>query len=64
MKIIIVDNFDRESSSDTLVAENINKYWGEKVVDFLNNKFSGDDSPSYFKLVEDGHKLYIFEPYT
>jgi len=62
MKIIIVDNFGRESSSDTLMAEIVNKYWGEKIVCFLNNKFSGDDAPYYFRLVEDDHELYIFEP--
>ena len=62
MKIIVVDNFDRESESDTLVAENVNKYYGEFIVDFLNDKFSGDSSSEWFRLVEDNHKLYEFEP--
>ena len=62
MKIILVDNFDREMTSDTLIAENVEKHYGERIVEFLNNKFSGSTSPDYFRLVDDGHKLYIFEP--
>jgi hypothetical protein len=34
MKIIIVDNFNCETSSDILLAENINKYWGKKLLIF------------------------------
>ena len=62
MKIICVDNFDRESKSDSLVCENVNKYMGETITEFLIEKFSGDSSTEFFRLVENDHKLYTFEP--
>lgn len=62
MKIIKVDNFDRENVSDTLVAENVNDFFGKLFVDLLNDKFSGGTSPDYFKLAPDDYKLYKFEP--
>ena len=58
MKIICTDNFDRETISDKLVCENVNEYYGNLIVDFLNDKLSGDHSDDFYKLVEDGHKLY------
>lgn len=62
MKIINVDNFDRESVDDKLVCENINEYYGEYIVDWLNEKFSGNHSSDFYRLVEDDHKLYVWEP--
>lgn len=62
MKIICVDNFNRESVSDTLVAENVNEFYGKKIVDFLNDKFSGDTTGCWFRLVTNKYKLYEFEP--
>ena len=62
MKIIQVDNFDREAYSDTLIAENVHSYYGPFIVDYLNQKCSGDNSPDYYRLVDDDHKLYVFEP--
>ena len=61
MKIIRVDNYARENVSDKLVCENVNEYYGKHIVEFLNNKFSGEHSPDYYELVEDDYKLYIFE---
>ncbi|TPF18015.1 hypothetical protein [Priestia megaterium] len=61
MKVIKVDNFDREMYSDVLVCENINEYYGKIVVESLNKKLSGDRSDDYFRLVEDDYKLYKFE---
>jgi hypothetical protein len=62
MKIVCTDNFDREIISDTLVCENINKYHGERIVEFLNENDSGNNSPNFYTLVEDDYKLYKFEP--
>lgn len=62
MKIICVDNFDRESRDDSLVCENVNKYMGKQIVEFLIEKFSGNESSDFFRLVEDDYKLYTFEP--
>lgn len=64
MKIIGVDNFDRETRSDILVAVGITSVnLGEVMVKALNEKFcshSGDDT--FFKLVPDDHKLFKYEP--
>lgn len=57
MKIICVDNFGRESEADTLIAENVNKYWGEQIINALNDK-EHENSQSYFRLVEDDYVLW------
>lgn len=57
MKIIIVDNYDREGVADVLVAEKVDPYWGEKMVDTMNyNRTDYDDK--YFKLVKDNYDLW------
>ena len=61
MKIICVDNFGKESKSDSLVCENVNLYMGNIIVEFLIEKFSGNRGGDFFKLVEDDYKLYIFK---
>ena len=59
MKIIKVDNFDREEVADELIAENVNEYWGEKLVNALNYVNGSDPyNDDYFKLVEDDHELW------
>ncbi len=62
MKIIRVDNMNREHISDSLVAENVNEWYAKKIIEFLNKRFSGDYAPDYFRAVPDDHKLYEFEP--
>lgn len=62
MKIISIDNFDRESVSDKLICENVSKHYGEIIVDLLNENYSGENSLSYYKLVEDDYVLYEFRP--
>jgi hypothetical protein len=62
MKIICVDNFDRENVSDQLVAENVPKHYAEFLVEKLNDKFSGSSSSSFFRVVPDDHILFVFEP--
>ena len=59
MKIIKVDNYDRETVSDVLIAENINSHWGGRIIKFLNDKY---DSPDFFRLTEDDYKLYEWKP--
>lgn len=61
MKIICVNNFGNESVSDKLVAENVNEYYAEIIAAGLNS-LEGDNSPNYYKAVEDNHKLYKFKP--
>jgi len=62
MKIINVDNFDREWVDDKVVCENVSEYYGGIIVDFLNDRLSGDHSSDFYKLVENDHKLYAWEP--
>ena len=57
LKIIAVDNFDRESVADKLIAENVSEYWGKRIVDALNEKLH-EDSLYYFKLVPDDYVLW------
>ncbi len=58
MKIIAVDNYDRESVNDILICENVHKWYGDMIVKMLNEK----SDISFFKLVPDDTKLYKFEP--
>ncbi|MBE7896150.1 hypothetical protein G7L40_20395 [Paenibacillus polymyxa] len=62
MKIVCIDNFDRESVSDKLVCENVSEHYGNAIVDFLNEKFSGDYSSDFYKLTDDKYELYKWEP--
>jgi hypothetical protein len=61
LRIIRVDNFARENVSDVLVCENVNKFYGKYLVDFLNDKLSGEHSSDFYKLVEDDYILYKYE---
>jgi len=61
MKIICVDNFNRETHDDKLVCENIDKHYGEIVVNALNDRLSNEHSDAYFRIVEDDYVLYKFE---
>jgi len=62
MKIIQVDNFDREAISDELIAENVPYFWGVRITNWLNETFSGETSPDYFRLVPDNYVLYKWSP--
>ena len=58
MKIIRTDNYDRELFDDIVITNNIvNKYYGEEIVDLLNNNPKRCDE-HYFKLVEDDYQLF------
>ncbi len=61
MKIICKDNFDRETVSDFLVAENVHSHIGNRIVTLLNQA-EGETSPNHFVLVPDDYKLYKWEP--
>jgi hypothetical protein len=63
MKIIGVDNFDRDDRDEILVAENVPNHFVQDIVEMLNKKYCNSDySPYFYKAVEDSHKLYIWEP--
>lgn len=56
MKIVQIDNFDRDDISDVLIAENVNEYFGKLIVDFLNSRESVT-SERYFVLRQDSYEL-------
>ena len=58
MKIIAIDDYDRENVSDLLVCENVHEYFGEDIVKLLNTK----PGQNFFKLVSNDAKLYKVEP--
>ena len=58
-KIIQTDNFAREYIPEKLVCENIDNYYGQIVIDFLNGKF--DNSDLFFKLEQDDYKPITYE---
>jgi hypothetical protein len=60
MKIICVDNYNRENYDDVLIAENVHKGYGKLLVDLLNESPKRGDS-DYFRLVEDDYELYKYE---
>jgi len=61
MKIIKIDSFGRETSSDVLVAVNVSGFYAELIVGLLNI-WTGENSSDYFQAVADDHKLFVFEP--
>jgi len=63
MKIIATDNFGRDIIADQLICENVDEYYGKKILELLNEKDGGDYADSYFQLVENDYKLYKgFQP--
>jgi len=62
MKIIQVDNFNRDNIPDKLICGNIiNKEYGEIMTDSLNLKYSSERSQLFALLVEDNYKLITLE---
>ena len=61
MKVIAVDNFNSESVSDILIAENLTL---EQAVYIVNARNSGGGNYTswYYRAVEDDYKLYVFQP--
>lgn len=62
MKIIQIDNFNRDTVSDNLIAENVSEFYAKAIVEFLNEKYSGETSPPFYIYRPDDYKLYTFEP--
>lgn len=64
MKIILVDNFDRQrpsASDDVLIAESVSEHYVEQIVSALNaNSLPEDDY--FFKAFPDDYKLRKYAP--
>ena len=59
MKIVKMGNIDCEAVSEELVAENVMPEYAWIIKDYLNSKFSGENSPSYFTIERDDYVLYV-----
>ena len=57
MKIIAYSNFDNPTVSDILIAENVNEFYGKKIVEMMNEKMHKNER-MILKLVVDDYKLY------
>ncbi len=62
MKIIKKDNFDRDSVSDVLIAENVPQYWAELIERVLNETLGGPTRDVWIVATPDDYKLYVYNP--
>ena len=63
MKIIGIDNFDRETVDDILICHDLTEQRATFIVRALNIVYcKGENSPTYYKAVEDDYKLRSFVP--
>lgn len=61
MKIIGRSNFDSDTVSGILIAENVNEYYGKIILSALEEKVT-EHSIYYPFIVEDSYVLYRWEP--
>ena len=65
MKIVCIDNFDREHVSEVLVAENVPEHYADRIVDALNALNATNDKQAhseFFVTRADDRALYVFDP--
>jgi len=66
VKIISVDNFDREqigTSDDKLISENVDAYYVDTLVAALNANYCADElADRFFKAVPDNYVLREYRP--
>lgn len=64
MKIIDTDNFSGDYPNEKVVAEGITyELYAKVMCDAMNERFSGNGAPRYYKVVPDDYKLAPgFEP--
>jgi len=61
MKIIAKSNFDLETFSEYIIADNLNQYYGKLIEKFLQDKVKEDDAV-YPILVKDDYEIYEWQP--
>ena len=54
MKIVLIDNLNRDHVAHILVAENVNPLFAELIVELLNRQARSDD---YYVLKPDDYRL-------
>ena len=62
MKVIGVDNHDRDDVSDVVAAEGLTQEEAQKLCTKLN-KGLGDGPGTYYQVKPDDYKVYIFKGY-
>lgn len=64
VKIISVDNRDKDDSEDVLIADNITVViYADDMVRALNKLYSGPHAPRFFLVVDSDYKLKTFSGY-
>lgn len=58
MKVIAVDNFDRENVDDVLIKDNLSKEEADKIAKDYNDNIMSDNHPIFYKAVDDNYKLF------
>lgn len=61
-KIVAHSNFDNETVSEFVVADNIPAFYAEKLIHFMQKEIASKDATYYYKLVDLDYELYIWEP--
>lgn len=59
MKIIGMDNLNRDNVNDILICENIQVSYINSIIKILNDKIDNHHG-YYYKAVKDDYKLYKF----
>lgn len=62
MKIVCIDNFNREHVSDVLVAENVPEHYANRIVDALNAPNDKHAHSECFVYMADHEAIYVFDP--
>lgn len=57
MKIILVDNYDRDTVPERVIAAQVDDRWAPKIASLLNENYSGDRSPDFFRVVGEDYQL-------
>ena len=61
MKIIGLDNLDRENVSESVLCENINEHYAKLIAEWINER-EGANSSRFYVVKPDDYKPYIYEP--
>ncbi len=57
MKLVAIDNYDREEVADTLIAENVSERDAQVMADAWNARYSGDCADTYCVVKGDDYRL-------
>lgn len=58
MKVVLVDNFDRDYIADRLLADNLTQEDARALADDFNKKHASYNCPDFAVVKDDNYKLY------